>query len=211
MSKLYIVGVGPGSAEYITIAGKNAVKNADITIGSQRAMDLFSEANEKIVFNVKNLTEHLEKAILMAEEGKSVCLLSTGDPGFSGLLKPVKRIIKKYECKNVELEVIPGISSLQLCAARLEISWDEVDILTYHGRENSTDVINILDNGRATIMLPSRSVADMASFLMDNGVDGDRKVVVCERLSYPEEKIVETTICEVVNSEFTYMCIMVIY
>ena len=113
--------------------------------------------------------------------------------------------------ENVELEIIPGISSLQLCAARLEISWDETDILTYHGRENSIDVINILDNGRTTIMLPSRSVADMASFLIDNGVNEDRKVVICERLSYPDEKIVETTIGEVVDSEFTYMCIMVIY
>lgn len=211
MSKIYIIGVGPGSAEYLTFAAKNAVKTADVTIGSQRAMNLFSEANKKIVFNVKNLTEHLEKAVVMAENGTSVCLLSTGDPGFSGLLKPIKRIIKEQNCKNVELEVVPGISSLQLCAARLEISWDEADILTYHGRENSTDVINILDNGRATIMLPSRSVADMSSFLIKNGVDEDRKVVVCERLSYPEEKIVETTLGEVVDSEFTYMCIMVIY
>ncbi len=211
MSKLYIIGVGPGSKEYITYAAKNTVKNADITVGSQRAMDLFTEVNEKIIFNVKNLTEELKKAVILADNGKSVCILSTGDPGFSGLLKPVKRIIKEENCKNVELTVIPGISSLQLCAARLEISWDEVDILTYHGRENSKDIINILDNGRGTIMLPSRSVADMASFLIENGVNPNRKVVICERLSYTNEKIVKTTLSEVVNSEFTYMCIMVIY
>ena len=51
----------------------------------------------------------------------------------------------------------------------------------------------------------------MAQFLLDNGVDANRKVVVCERLSYPDEKIVESDLKEIAQSEFTYMCIMVIY
>ena len=62
-----------------------------------------------------------------------------------------------------------------------------------------------------TIALPSRKVRDMAQFLLDNGVDEDRKVVVCERLSYPDERIVDSTLGEIAESEFTYMCIMVIY
>ena len=45
---------------------------------------------------------------------------------------------------------------------------------------------------------------------IDNGVEEDRKVVVCERLSYPDEKIVEGTLKEISQSEFTYMCVMVI-
>jgi cobalt-precorrin-7 (C5)-methyltransferase len=51
----------------------------------------------------------------------------------------------------------------------------------------------------------------MAQFLLDNGVDESRKVVVCERLSYPDEKIVKSTLKDIANSEFTYMCIMIIY
>ena len=47
--------------------------------------------------------------------------------------------------------------------------------------------------------------------VIDNGVDEDRKVVVCERLSYPDENIVESTLKQIAQSEFTYMCIMVIY
>jgi cobalt-precorrin-7 (C5)-methyltransferase len=42
-------------------------------------------------------------------------------------------------------------------------------------------------------------------------VEEDRKVVVCERLSYPDEKIVESTLSDIADSEFTYMCIIVIY
>ena len=43
------------------------------------------------------------------------------------------------------------------------------------------------------------------------GVDEHREVVVCERLSYDDEKIVRSTLKDIANSEFTYMCIMVIY
>jgi cobalt-precorrin-7 (C5)-methyltransferase len=212
MSKLYIAGIGPGSADYVIPAAKNAVKSAKITIGSKRALDLFPEANEKIYLNVKDVQEKLEMGVDLVHEGTSVCILSTGDPGFSGVLKPIKRIIKEKKLeKSIDLEVIPGISSLQLCAARLEIPWDESDLMTFHGRENSLEVMDILDNGRPTITLPSKSTADMAQFLLDNGVNPQRKVAICERLSYSNERVVASTIEKVAQSNFTYMCVMVIY
>jgi cobalt-precorrin-7 (C5)-methyltransferase len=212
MSKLYIAGIGPGSEDFVTPATQKAVASAEITIGSKRALDLFPEANEVVQLNVKDVQEKLEMAVDLAHSGTSVCVLSTGDPGFSGVLKPIKRIIKEKELeKNINLEVIPGISSLQLCAARQEISWDEADLMTFHGRENSLEVIDILDNGRPTIALPSKSTKDMAQFLLDNGVDPQRKVAIGERLSYPDEKMVTSTLEEVAQSDFTYMCVMVIY
>lgn len=212
MSKLYIAGIGPGSADHVTPAARKAVKSAEITIGSKRAMELFPEANEVVLLNVKDVQEKLEMAVELAHNGTSVCVLSTGDPGFSGVLKPIKRIIKEKELeKDINLEVIPGISSLQLCAARQEISWDNADLMTFHGRENSLEVMDILDNGRPTITLPSKSTKDMALFLLDNGVDPQRKVAICERLSYPDEKMVTSTLEEVAQSDFTYMCVMVIY
>ena len=212
MSKLYIAGIGPGSADYVTPAARNAVKSAEITIGSKRALDLFPEANKSIPLNVKDVQEKLEMAVDLVNKGTSVCVLSTGDPGFSGVLKPIQRIIsgKNLE-KSIDLEVIPGISSLQLCAARARIPWDDADLMTFHGRENSLEVIDILDNGRPTIALPSKSTKDMALFLLDNGVEGNRKVAIGERLSYPDEKVVFTTLKEVADSDFTYMCVMVIY
>ena len=83
--------------------------------------------------------------------------------------------------------------------------------MTFHGRENIEDILPVINNGKVTIALPSRKVKDMAQFLIDNGVEADRKVVVCERLSYPDERIVESTLKEIASSEFTYMCIIVIY
>lgn len=210
-NKIYIIGIGPGSSEYLTKKAVDTVKTSDYTVGSTRAIDLFDDVNNKIAFNVKDLLDKLEKGVDLAIEGNTVSILSTGDPGFSGVLNTVLRIANEKNFPEEKIEVIPGISSLQLAAARNHIHWDNANVMTFHGRENIEDILKVINNGKTTIALPSKKVRDMAQFLLDNGVDEHREVVVCERLSYDDEKIVRSTLKDIANSEFTYMCIMVIY
>ncbi len=210
-NKIFIIGIGPGSSEYLTKKAIDTVKASDYTVGSTRAIDLFEDVNNKITFNAGDLLEKLEKGVDLAIKGNTVSILSTGDPGFSGVLNTVLRIANDKNFPKENIEVIPGISSLQLAAARNYIQWDNANVMTFHGRENIQDILEVINNGKPTIALPSRKVRDMAQFLLDNGVDENRKVVVCERLSYDDEKIVASTLKDIANSEFTYMCIMVIY
>ena len=210
-NKIYIIGIGPGSSEYLTKKAVDTVKTSDYTVGSTRAIDLFDDVNNKIAFNVKDLLDKLEKGVDLAIEGNTVSILSTGDPGFSGVLNTVLRIANEKNFPEEKIEVIPGISSLQLAAARNHIQWDNANVMTFHGRENIEDILKVINNGKTTIALPSKKVRDMAQFLLDNGVDEHREVVVCERLSYDDEKIVRSTLKDIANSEFTSMCIMVIY
>lgn len=210
-NKIYIIGIGPGSSEYLTKKAVDTVKTSDYTVGSTRAIDLFDDVNNKIAFNVKDLLDKLEKGVDLAIEGNTVSILSTGDPGFSGVLNTVLRIANEKNFPEEKIEVIPGISSLQLAAARNHIQWDNANVMTFHGRENIEDILKVINNGKTTIALPSKKVRDMAQFLLDNGVDEHHEVVVCERLSYDDEKIVRSTLKDIANSEFTYMCIMVIY
>ena len=210
-NKIYIIGIGPGSSEYLTKKAVDTVKTSDYTVGSTRAIDLFDDVNNKIAFNVKDLLDKLEKGVDLAIEGNTVSILSTGDPGFSGVLNTVLRIANEKNFPEEKIEVIPGISSLQLAAARNHIQWNNANVMTFHGRENTEDILKVINNGKTTIALPSKKVRDMAQFLLDNGVDEHREVVVCERLSYDDEKIVRSTLKDIANSEFTYMCIMVIY
>lgn len=207
---LYIIGVGPGSKDFLTFKAVDVASKVDIVIGSQRAIDLFDNLNKTIVFNVKDLTDKLEESVDLVLDGYDVAVLSTGDPGFSGVLAPIKRISGEKGLDLDNIVVIPGISSLQLAAACNHISWDSANIMTFHGRENISDILNVIDNGNRTIALPSRKVKDMAKFLIDNGVDENRVVTVCERLSYDDEKIVSGTLKEISESDFTYMCILVI-
>ena len=208
--KIYIIGIGPGASEYLTKKAIDTVKASDYTVGSTRAIELFDDVQNKIAFNVKELLDKLEEGVELACDGNTVSILSTGDPGFSGVLNTVLRISSEKGFPKESIEVIPGISSLQLAAARCHIQWDSANVMTFHGRENIEDILPVINNGKTTIALPSRKVKDMAQFLIDNGVEEDRNVVVCERLSYPDERIVDATLKEIAQSEFTYMCIMVI-
>jgi len=54
-------------------------------------------------------------------------------------------------------------------------------------------------------------VKEVAEFLLDNGIDPQREVAICERLSYPDERMVKTTLLDVLNENFSYMCVMVIF
>lgn len=210
-NKIYIIGIGPGSSEYLTKKAIDTVKSSDYTVGSTRAIDLFDDVNNKLAFNVKDLLDKLEKGVDLAIEGNTVSILSTGDPGFSGVLNTVLRIANDKNFPKEKIEVIPGISSLQLAAARNHIQWDNANVMTFHGRENIEYILKVINNGKTTIALPSKKVRDMAQFLLDNGVNENRQVVVCERLSYDDEKIVQSTLKDIASSEFTYMCIMIIY
>ena len=208
--KIYIIGIGPGASEYLTKKAVDTVKMSDYTVGSTRAIELFDDVQNKIAFNVKELLDKLEEGVQLACDGNTVSILSTGDPGFSGVLNTVLRISDEKGFDKENIEVIPGISSLQLAAARCHIQWDNANVMTFHGRENIEEILPVINNGKTTIALPSRKVKDMAQFLLDNGVEEDREVTVCERLSYPDERIVDATLKEIAQSEFTYMCIMVI-
>ena len=208
--KIYIIGIGPGASEYLTKKAVDTVKMSDYTVGSTRAIELFDDVQNKIAFNVKELLDKLEEGVQLACDGNTVSILSTGDPGFSGVLNTVLRISGEKGFDKENIEVIPGISSLQLAAARCHIQWDNANVMTFHGRENIEEILPVINNGKITIALPSRKVKDMAQFLLDNGVEADREVIVCERLSYPDERIVDSTLKEIAQSEFTYMCIMVI-
>ena len=209
--KIYIVGIGPGSSEYLTKKAMDTVSISDYTVGSTRAIELFENVDGKIPFNVKNLVDKLKEGVDLAVNGHTVSILSTGDPGFSGVLNSVLRISDEKNFPKENIEVIPGISSLQLASAKCHIQWDNANVMTFHGRENIEDILPVINNGKTTIALPSRKVKDMVQFLLDNGVKGDRRCVVCERLSYPDEKIVESTLSKIAHSEFTYMCILIIY
>ncbi|HTX61392.1 MAG TPA: precorrin-6y C5,15-methyltransferase (decarboxylating) subunit CbiE [Methanobacterium sp.] len=207
MSKLYVVGIGPGSYDYMTFKAKKIVESVDVLVGSIRALNLFSGSHgEKLELNAKNMEDSFKKAVLLVQKGKNVALLSTGDPGFSGVLKPVLNL-----AREIEVEVVPGVSSIQLCAARLEISWDETNLITLHGKGVSSDLFDALGNGKPTILLPNFSVRETAGFLLESGVNPDREVAICERLSYPDERIVKTKLKDVSDDDFSYMCVMVIF
>lgn len=207
MSKLYVIGVGPGSEDYLTSRAREIVDSIDVLAGCERSLSLFPEVRcEQILLKGVDMRSKLNLALSRLNEGKSVALLSTGDPGFSGILKTVLDL-----SDDVDLEVVPGVSSLQLCAAKLKMPWDNVNLITLHGKEISDDLVALVGNGKPTFIFPHFKVGEVINFLIDNGVDECRRATVCERLSYPDERIVHGFLNDLLQDEFGYMCIIVVY
>jgi len=215
VAKISIIGVGPGSPDYVTPIARKKVQKAQLVIGAKRALDLFKgDINgEELKLTAKNLNEALARAVEAAKMGKSVALLSTGDPGFSGLLRT---FLKAYNGDNAEVNVTPGVSSIQVCAARLQMGWDEAKLFSFHDGINDRKKKELADavvKGDDIILLPDSkafSPSDVANFLIDKGVPEDTSAIVCENLTLEDERVVAGTLRGIVGKSYGSLCVMVI-
>lgn len=215
MAKINIVGVGPGSSDYVTPKARKTVQAANVVIGAERSLSLFEGdiKGETLPLTAKNVNEVLKYAVESAKTGKTVVLLSTGDPGFSGLLRPV---LNSTLGKKVEVNVIPGISSIQVCAARLDMCWDETRLFSFHegtSPQKKIELAEAVKEGKDVMLLPDPKAfppSEIASFLIKSGVGKETPVVVCENLTLSNEKIVSTTMKGMLKLNFDPLCVMVI-
>ncbi|ABR54447.1 precorrin-6y C5,15-methyltransferase (decarboxylating), CbiE subunit [Methanococcus vannielii SB] len=206
---IYIVGIGPGNRNYITIEALNTVKNSEVVIGSKRALKNF-EINGEVIELTKNLKLELYnflKEHLKTGNKKNVSILSTGDPCFSGLLKTV---LDFDFIKKEDIEVISGISSIQYAASKLKISSEDYRILTLHGKEeNLKKLLECVKNKEKVIFLPNNIKRELG-YLINNGVSKDITATILENLSYDNEKIVTGPICNLINENYSYLLVCVI-
>jgi len=206
--KIYIVGIGPGCKEYLTLKAVETVRDVDIVVGSSRALELFDiEENRKYILS-KNIVEDLKKIIDYSKrENKSIAILSTGDPCFSGLLKT---LLKYSIVDKDDIEVVSGISSIQVAASKLKISWEDYHIVTLHGKEeNRKLLLELVKDNKKVIFLPNKNLKDDVKYLIENGVDVNRKIIICENLTYPNERIIECRLKEILDLELSYLLVCV--
>ena len=95
------------------------------------------------------------------------------------------------------IEVIPGLSAMQLAFARLALPWHEASLLSFHGRRPDDEEL-VYSKGRILGMLTdgkynSRSIAKL---LMEQGWPGEARLSILLRISYPDEEILHTTLAE---------------
>lgn len=187
-----------------------------MVIGAQRSLALFSGEvkGEQVVLTAKNLQDSLKKASEAVKADKMAVLLSTGDPGFSGLLHTVLES-GLFTADNIH--VVSGVSSIQACAARLNISWDNARLFTFHEGEVSDDqkekLVSAIQCGCTILLLPSQrsfTPKDIAVFLIETGADPKTAVYVCENITLENEKITQSTLEGVAGLDFGSLCVMVI-
>ena len=122
MKKIIIAGIGPGSKEDITPAVIEAVREADAIVGYKYYFQFIEEyvkdGGECIDTGMKKERERAEQAFLLAEQGKTVVVISSGDAGLYGMA-PLIYEMKMKQSSDIEIEVLPGISAFQKAASLL--------------------------------------------------------------------------------------------
>ncbi len=223
MFKVYIIGIGPGSQDYLLPIAKREIEQADCLIGAPRALSLFQNLNkEKIEMSVHSMDishtncsnstvcchYNSEKAIAYIKENmlkKKIAVLVSGDPGLYSFMHKLSKILKKEE-----YEVIPGISSLQLGFARIGESWHDAKIISLHGRKANNMAEEVKANPKVFLLVDSSFPADkIAGKLLSEGVD-NRRAVVLENLSYPDERVVDTNLKDLSNMKGFSLCALII-
>lgn len=112
MKKLYVIGIGPGSAQDMTLACREAIEQSDILAGYSTYIDLVSPLFPgKPVYQTGMTREVMrcQEALRLAQEGKTVAMVCSGDAGVFGMSGLVYELGADYP--DVEIEVIPGVTA----------------------------------------------------------------------------------------------------
>ena len=122
MGKIIIAGIGPGSKEDITPAVLEVVREADTIVGYKYYFQFIEPyvkpGCECIDTGMKKERERAEQAFQIAEQDKTVVVISSGDAGIYGMA-PLIYEMKKEHQSDVEIESLPGISAFQKAASLL--------------------------------------------------------------------------------------------
>jgi precorrin-3B C17-methyltransferase len=122
MGKIVVAGIGPGSKEDATPAVLEAVKEADAVVGYKYYFQFIKayvkDGCECIDTGMKKERERAEQAFLLAEQGKTVVVISSGDAGLYGMA-PLIYEMKLEKSSDIEIQTLPGISAFQKAASLL--------------------------------------------------------------------------------------------
>ena len=191
--KISLIGCG-GGRETLCAEAAEAVRSADALIGAPRLLDLFPEKETKIpALSAKEIA-----AVLSSLRCSEVCVLFSGDSGFySGA-----RLLIPLLPENSEWQVLPGISSLQLLAARIGEPWQNWRLCSAHGVD--CDPVWEVCHGQKVFFLTGGKLgpAELCGMLTETGL-GRLSIIVGEQLGCSEERITRGSAEELSQTAFS--------
>jgi precorrin-6Y C5,15-methyltransferase (decarboxylating) len=182
MKIVTIIGMGMGPKD-LTAEHLEIINNADILIGGQRLLDYFDRSTAQKRTIDKNL-EGVIDFIKMAMATQSIVVLASGDPLFFGI---GARLIGALGAKNVH--IYPNISSVAAAFARIKEPWNNVRVISLHGRDNVRLLLETLkkENVVAVLTDPKNNPARLAQHLVEEEFV-NIKICVVECIGTPEER-----------------------
>ena len=179
-----ILGIGMGNPETLTMEGFHACEACDVIIGAGRMLEGLKRFNKPVEDLYKS--EDIIAFINEHKEYKNIVVAFSGDIGFySGATK----LNEALTGAGMSVKRIPGISSVVYFASKLGMPWQDVKLISLHGRNQN--IIDALRHNRKVFALVGKaeSVRELADILLEYKYDYIR-MHVGFMLSYDNEKII---------------------
>ena len=206
MRKVTIIGAGPGNPDLLSRAALDAIDIADVVIGAHRALAGIDVPPNVVKCELVK-TADIVAALTDAASWQRAVVVMTGDVGlFSGARRLVEALSGDAQ---VDVRVVPGISSASYLAARLARPWQDWRFASAHGV--TCDIVAEAERAGELFLATSggEDPSRLSGELVQAGF-GDARVTVAERLSYPDERITCATASEIAGQTFDDLNVMLI-
>ena len=213
---VHALGVGPGSPEYLTGRGRELLDEADVVVGFSTVVDVVRSETDAALLEC-GYDDQEDRLAAFADRvagGDTGVAVLMGDPNVSGyqFLGRVERAVGR------PVRVVPGVSSIQVAAARARTPLESTTFATLHRRGSPDAALDRLtgDVGNRHLLVLPRPYdlmpADVAAHLLDAGADPGLSALVFERLTLPEERTTRTTLGDLATDEpaFSNLSILVV-
>ena len=221
MGKVFAVGVGPGSKNYVTDTVRKTVEKADVVVGYKYTLEVISDLiQDKKTHVITTADQEQTYQNVKKELGDGNLVVPfTGDVNFSES-EVVDRLVEIFG----DVELVPGISSIQVAASKARVPIDKSKVITMHVttsiEEKKLDLQKAVIDGQSVILIPRPWPKDpqkhfmpseIAFYLKKNGFDTSKiPVHVFESLTNGKEQTFSGFVSELEGKEFSDLSVMVI-
>jgi precorrin-4/cobalt-precorrin-4 C11-methyltransferase len=208
MAQVFFVGAGPGDPELLTLKAKKILERADVVIYADSLVspDILTFVRKGAVIHKSARLTLEETSDVISEavkQGKTVARLQSGDPSIYGAIAEQMKVL---EDREIEYEIIPGVSSLFAAAAALKVELtapDTSQTVIITRREGRTPVpanenLRSLASHGATIalFLSIPQAESVVADLIQGGYDPSTPAAVVYRASWKEQQVIHCRIDE---------------
>lgn len=206
--QLYLVGIGMGNEKNRTVEAEQICQSADLLIGARRMLQSVKTEGKAVFESYK--PDEIAAYLAEHPQYETAAVLLSGDIGFySGAKKLYDAIERTEGLEQMEIYPVSGISSVVYFCGKLGVSWEDVHLLSLHGRkQNLIDAVKYHE--KVFVLCGEKDgIPKICCKLKEYGL-GDVKVAVGIDLSYEQERIVQGTAESLMKEDFAPLSVLLI-
>lgn len=206
--QLYLVGIGMGNEKNRTVEAEQICQSAHLLIGARRMLQSVKTEGKAVFESYK--PDEIAAYLAEHPQYETAAVLLSGDIGFySGAKKLYDAIERTEGLEQMEIYPVSGISSVVYFCGKLGVSWEDVHLLSLHGRkQNLIDAVKYHE--KVFVLCGEKDgIPKICCKLREYGL-GDVKVAVGTDLSYEQERIVQGTAESLMKEDFAPLSVLLI-